>query len=78
MAEAKWTVDVGGVEHLVALQTDAQTGRTAIRVDGRIAGRPLSGTDQERVILVGYAKYFVRRAANDMARSRDSMARTSA
>jgi len=61
MSAEKWDVEVGGVKHRVVVETDATTQRTSIRVDGRMAGRPLAATEEDRQFLVGPQPYLLRR-----------------
>lgn len=65
MSTKSWTVDADGMEHLVSLDTDASTGRTFIRVDGRMIGRPLMADEAERVFPVGSVGYVVRRKGDE-------------
>jgi hypothetical protein len=61
MSTLAWTVDVDGAEHRINIETDAQSGRTAIRVDGKIAGRPMLPGEEEREFHVGRGVYILRR-----------------
>jgi hypothetical protein len=56
-----WTVDVDDVAHTVEVHPDEQSGRAAIRVDGRMAGRAMQPDEQERVFGIGSAAYVLRR-----------------
>ena len=64
MSKQSWTVDVDGAERVVALELDPQTGKTLIRVDGRMAARPLGAEEDERDVKIGNATYVVRRLAD--------------
>lgn len=46
------------------LETDPQTGRTAVRVNGRPVTRPLMATEEEREFVVDGAKLILRRMPN--------------
>lgn len=61
MSTTSWVVDVEGTRHTITVERDEQTRRSMIRVDGRMAGRPLSDDEEEREIRVGAARYVVRR-----------------
>lgn len=56
-----WTVDVDGSERRVTAETDPESGRTHIRVDGRIAARPLGPADSDRQFSIGSVAYVLRR-----------------
>ncbi|HEX7151460.1 MAG TPA: hypothetical protein VF618_08240 [Thermoanaerobaculia bacterium] len=57
-----WTAaDDGGVEHQIVVDVDAQTGKTFIRVDGRLVARPLAPEEESREFKVGNATYVLRR-----------------
>jgi len=56
-----WTVEVDGVDRNVSVSLDPQSGKTLIRVDGRMAARPLAADEQERELMIGRAKYLLRR-----------------
>jgi len=62
VSSANWTVEVDGIDRNVSVSTDPETGKTLIRVDGRMAARPLAAEDQEREVVIGRAKYLLRRA----------------
>jgi hypothetical protein len=56
-----WTVDVDGSERRVLAETDPESGRTQIRVDGRMAARPLGPQESERQFAIGSVPYVLRR-----------------
>jgi hypothetical protein len=56
-----WTVDVDGIKYGVVVDQDAQSGRATIRVNGRIAAKPMSAEESEREVPIGSARYVVRR-----------------
>ena len=56
-----WTVDVDGSERHVTAETDPESGRTQIRVDGRMAARPLGANDPDRQFTIGSVAYVLRR-----------------
>jgi hypothetical protein len=59
-----WTVDVDGAERRVVVETDPESGRTQIRVDGRMAARPLGAQENERSFMIGSVGYVLRRDEN--------------
>jgi hypothetical protein len=61
MEPQSWSVPVGGLEHDVRLETDPITGKTFVRVDGRIATRPILAEEEEREFPIGGAAYLLRR-----------------
>ncbi len=65
MSPNRWTVDVEGGQHTVAVEVDSQSRRAAIRVDGRMASKPMTADETEREIQVGSVRYVVRRHEND-------------
>ena len=64
MSTKTWTVDVDGLKYAITVDEDAQSGRAAIRVNGRLAAKPMSAEEDEREIPVGSAHYVVRRRGN--------------
>lgn len=64
MSTQTWMVHVDGAQREVFVDTDPASGRTAIRVDGRMAGRPMASTEEEREIAVGNDRYIIRRMAD--------------
>ena len=56
-----WNVDVDGAERRVVVDTDPESGRTMIRVDGRMAARALSADETERKFMIGSTGYVLRR-----------------
>ncbi|GEM_PF-6990374 len=65
MSDFTWTVEVDGLSHTVAIDNDWQTGKAAIRVDGRAAAKPLSAGEDERQFAIGSTMYIVRRMPDD-------------
>jgi hypothetical protein len=61
MSTQAWTVDSDGVEHRVSVATDAATGRTAIRLNDRMAARPIAPDEMEREFSVGSQTFLLRR-----------------
>jgi len=61
MATQSWSVDFDGPVREIVAETDPQSGRTAIRVDGRMAARPMAREEQERTFAVGSVTYVLRR-----------------
>lgn len=56
-----WDVDVDGAARRVVADTDPESGRTMVRVDGRMAARPMSADETERRFAIGSASYVLRR-----------------
>ena len=56
-----WNVDVDGAERRVVAETDPESGRTQIRVDGRMAARPIGAHESERKFTIGSTGYVLRR-----------------
>ena len=65
MSEGTWTVDVDGVRRTISVERDPKTGRAMIRVDGRMAAKPMSDEEQEREVPVGSMVYVIRRIGED-------------
>ncbi|HUP49598.1 MAG TPA: hypothetical protein VNA04_12500 [Thermoanaerobaculia bacterium] len=65
MSATTWTVDVDGARHTISVERDAQMGRSMIRVDGRMAAKPMSDEEGEREVPVGSMRYVVRRVGED-------------
>ncbi|HYM59489.1 MAG TPA: hypothetical protein VEZ11_01210 [Thermoanaerobaculia bacterium] len=64
MTHQAWSVDVDGAERSVTADSDPETGKTVVRVDGRLVAKPLSPADREREFAVGSSRYSVRRSAD--------------
>ena len=65
MSSQSWTVTVDRKPHEVRVDYDWQLGKAAIRVDGRIAEKPLGNDETQREVPIGTAMYVVRRLEND-------------
>jgi hypothetical protein len=65
MSTQAWTVDIDGIQRSITVDYDWQLGKASIRVDGRIAARPLANEENEREVVVGTRRYVVRRLPND-------------
>jgi len=61
----EWTVVVNRREHEIRVDEDPQTGKTFVRVDGRVVAKPMSAEDEEREVVVDGAAYRVMRHATD-------------
>ncbi len=61
MSTQAWTVQVERVSHRITLESDPESGRASIRVDGKMATRPLGPDEEEREFRVGAATYVLRR-----------------
>jgi hypothetical protein len=64
VSSANWTVEVDGVDRNVSVITDPESGKASVRVDGRMAARPLNAEEQEREVMIGRARYMLRRAGD--------------
>jgi hypothetical protein len=64
LPDNSWNIAVDGAAHAVSVQEDPATGRAAVRVDGRIAGRPMQPADTEREFIIGTRGFAVVRTAN--------------
>ena len=60
-----WTVNVDGRKQSISVDVDPQTKRAMIRVNGRVAAKPMAADDSERTVPVGSMQYIVRRGEND-------------
>ncbi|HSP34508.1 MAG TPA: hypothetical protein VLU46_09355 [Thermoanaerobaculia bacterium] len=60
-----WTVEVDGQKHSIAVDCDPQSHRASIRVDGRMAAKPMSAEESERDVQIGSTRYTIRRLPND-------------
>jgi len=56
-----WIVEVDGTERRVIAETEELSGRTQIRVDGRMAARPMAAEETERKFAIGAIGYVIRR-----------------
>jgi len=65
MSDRTWTVEVGGVSHTVVVDVDPQTKRAGVRVDGRMAAKPLAADEDERELKIDGAPYLLRRVKDD-------------
>src|ERR1041385_7330932 len=65
MNSRTWSVEVGGIDHVVVVESDPETKRAGVRVDGRLAAKPLSATEDERELTIGGAPYILRRVKDD-------------
>lgn len=61
MNNQSWTVHAAGVPREVTVDFDPQSGRTFIRMDGRMAAKPLSAEEEEREVMVGSDRYVLRK-----------------
>ena len=65
MSATTWSVDVDGARHTISIERDAQTRRSMIRVDGRMAAKPMADEEEEREVAVGSMRYVVRRTGEN-------------
>lgn len=87
MNNQSWTVHAEGVPREVTVDFDPQSGRTFIRMDGRMAAKPMSAEEDEREVMVGNDRYVLRKlpgntydldlAPPDVTTSRDGIRTTS-
>ncbi|HEX7828557.1 MAG TPA: hypothetical protein VF787_02825 [Thermoanaerobaculia bacterium] len=61
MSTQSWNVDVDGVTRQIVAESDEQSRRTAIRVDGKMATRPLLFEEGERLFTIGSVAYVLKR-----------------
>lgn len=66
MSTQSWQVDFDGPTRHIVAETDPQSGRVAIRVDGRMATRPMSAEEEERTFTVGSVTYILRRQGDEL------------
>lgn len=64
MATREWDIPHGAVRRHVTVER-AENGKDVIRVDGRVASRPLGAEEQEREFLIRGATYLLRRVSAD-------------
>ena len=64
MELGKWNVDVDGREYVVSVDR-AENGKDVVRVDGRVAAKPISPEEKDRAISVGGFPYSLRRLSAD-------------
>lgn len=57
----RWTVVVNRREHEISVDEDPRTAKTFVRVDGRVAAKPMSRDDEECDVVVDGATYRVMR-----------------
>lgn len=66
MPSQSWKVDFDGpMRHIVA-ETDPLSGRVSIRVDGRMAAKPMAPEEDERTFNVGSVTYVIRRVGEEL------------
>lgn len=61
MSLQTWNIVVAGKSHEITADLDPQSGRVAVRVNGRMAARPMSAADEECIVQVDGARYILRR-----------------
>lgn len=66
MKTQSWQVDFDGPARHIVAETDPQSGRTAIRVDGRMAAKPMAADEHERTFPVGSVTYVMRRNGDEL------------
>ena len=64
MQLGKWNVEVHGQEYVVSIER-AETGKDVVRINGRIAAKPLSPEEKDRSISVGGLPYTLWRRGGD-------------
>lgn len=65
MSSQSWTVNVDHKPHEIRVDYDWQLGKATIRVDGRIAVKPLGSGETEREVPVDSAMYVIKRLEDD-------------
>lgn len=63
MTAQTFEISVGLDQHKIDVQQDATSGKTMIRVDGRMAARPMSPAESSRELQVGPERYELHRSA---------------
>lgn len=63
---ASWQIELDGKTHAVTVER-SEAGKDVIRVDGRVAAKPLNPEENERFINVGGWSYVVTRDKDDFA-----------
>jgi hypothetical protein len=66
MSTQSWKVSYDGPTREIVADTDPQTGRVSIRVDGRMATRPMAADEDERTFNVGSVTYILRRTPGEL------------
>src|SRR5688572_12925254 len=61
---ASWNINVDGREHFVSIER-GENEKDVIRVNGRVAAKPLMAAESERGISVGGVPYTIRRTGPD-------------
>jgi len=64
-AVGTWDLTVNGVEHVVELALDPTTDRVLVRVDGRMAARPIAPEESSRQFMVAGERWSAVRRVND-------------
>ena len=59
-----WKIDVNGQEHVVTIER-GQNQKDVVRVNGRVAAKPIGADEGERGISVGGAPYMITRTGPD-------------
>lgn len=62
LAPKRWTIDVDGIVRDLTVEESAATGRTAIRIDGKMAAKPLLPEESQRMFTMGATRITIRRA----------------
>lgn len=60
----EWIVTVDGTDRRVVAERDDESGRVQIRIDGRMAARPLGAHETERRFTIGETGYLLQRDAS--------------
>lgn len=66
MPSQSWNVDFDGPSRRITAEVDLQSGRVAIRVDGRMAARPMAPEEDERAFTIGSVTYVIRRKGDEL------------
>jgi hypothetical protein len=66
MPTQSWKVSYDGPTREIVADTDPQTGRVTVRVDGRMATKPMAPDEDERTFNVGSVTYILRRTPDEL------------
>jgi hypothetical protein len=64
MQLGKWDVEVNGQDYAVTIER-AENGKDVVRIDGRVATKPIGPEEKDRSINVGGSPYILRRQGAD-------------
>ncbi|PYQ59467.1 MAG: hypothetical protein DMF58_11510, partial [Acidobacteria bacterium] len=64
MQFGKWNVDVDGQDYVVTVDR-GENGKDIVRINGRVAAKPISAEEKHRSINVGGSAYILQRLSAD-------------